>query len=65
MRANNLSAGRAFEFVTGGAEAGRIETKDASGKPFTTNATGVATGLNADRVDSLDAEQIVTRRAPG
>ena len=28
-------------------------------KPFTTNATGVATGLNADRVDGLDAAQVV------
>ncbi|HEX6389469.1 MAG TPA: hypothetical protein VFZ89_08480, partial [Solirubrobacteraceae bacterium] len=27
-------------------------------KPFTTNATGVATGLNADRVDSKSAEDI-------
>ncbi|HEV2060237.1 MAG TPA: hypothetical protein VGR11_12840, partial [Solirubrobacteraceae bacterium] len=28
-------------------------------KPFVTNATGVATGLNADRLDNLDAAQIV------
>ena len=65
VRANNLAAGRAFELVTGGAEAGRIETKDAAGRPFTTNATGVATGLNADRVDSLDADQIVTNARSG
>jgi hypothetical protein len=55
IRANNLNTGRAFEFATDGNEAGRITTKDASGAPFTTNATGVATGLNADRVDSHDA----------
>jgi hypothetical protein len=30
-----------------------------SRKPFTTNATGVADGLNADRVDGLDAAQVV------
>jgi hypothetical protein len=66
IRANNLSTGFAFEFVaTGGDTAGLIQTKDASGKPFTTNATGVATGLNADRVDSLDAEQIVTNARAG
>jgi hypothetical protein len=28
--------------------------------PFTTNATGVATGLNADEVDGLDANEIQT-----
>jgi hypothetical protein len=55
IRSNNLNTGRAFEFATDGNEAGRITTKDASGKPFTTTATGVATGLNADRVDSHDA----------
>ena len=55
VRANNLNTGRAFEFATDGNEAGRITTKDANGKPFTTTATGVATGLNADRVDSHDA----------
>ena len=55
IRANNLNTGRAFEFATDGNEGGRITTKDAAGAPFTTNATGVATGLNADRVDSHDA----------
>jgi hypothetical protein len=55
VRANNLKGGRAFELVTVGKEAGRIETGDASGAPFTTNATGVATGLNADKVDGKDA----------
>ncbi len=58
VRANNLAAGRAFEFETGGDEAGRIETKTDAGKPFTTNATGVATGLNADRLDGLHAGKI-------
>ena len=55
VRANNLNTGRAFEFASKGNEGGRITTKDATGVPFTTNATGVATGLNADRVDSHDA----------
>ena len=62
IRANNLSRGLAFEFnSTIGDVAGAITV--ASGgdatKPFTTNATGVATGLNADRVDNLDAAAIV------
>jgi hypothetical protein len=55
IRANNLKGGRAFEFETVGKEAGRIETGDTAGAPFTTNATGTATGLNADRVDGKQA----------
>jgi hypothetical protein len=58
IRSNNLSEGRAFDFETDGGEAGRIETKSDTGRPFTTNATGVATGLNADRVDGLHAAKI-------
>ena len=55
VKAVNLKGGRAFEFTTIGAEGGRIETGNATGAPFTTNATGVATGLNADRVDGKEA----------
>src|SRR6478736_5022686 len=56
IRANNLKGGRAFEFVTIGKEAGRIEVGgDKTGAPLTTNATGVATGFNADKVDGKDA----------
>lgn len=62
LRANNLSTGYAFEFhATRGPVTGLISA-GAGGddkKPFITNATGVATGLNADRVDNLDAAQIV------
>ena len=56
LRSNNLKGGRAFEFVTVGKEGGRIEVGgDHTGAPFTTNATGVATGLNADQVDGKSA----------
>jgi hypothetical protein len=55
VRANNLKGGRAFEFSTVGKEAGEITVGDQSGAPFTTNATGVATGLNSDKVDGKDA----------
>lgn len=66
-RANNLSDGRAFEFsANDGAVVGTI-TAGSGGdtkKPLTTNATGVATGLNADRVDNLHASEIIaTARA--
>ncbi len=61
LRANNLQRGLAFEFnATSGDVVGQITTSTGGDtkKPFTTNATGVATGLNADRVDGLDAVQI-------
>ncbi len=58
IRSNNLKGGRAFEFDTVGKEAGRIETGDPSGAPFTTNATGTATGLNADQVDGRDGASL-------
>jgi hypothetical protein len=58
IRANNLSTGRAFEFnATLGPEVGRIDGP-ATAAPFTTSAQGVATGLNADRVDSKGADEI-------
>jgi hypothetical protein len=62
VRANNLSTGFAFEFnSTHGTSAGTITVAGGGDKtvPFTTNATGVATGLNADRVDSKSADDIV------
>src|SRR4051794_27387509 len=59
LRASNLSNGRAFSFATNtGTEVGRIDGPAASA-PFTTSATGVATGLNADRVDGQNASDIV------
>jgi hypothetical protein len=61
IRANNLSNGLAFEFrATRGNVGGDISVGNGGDttKPFTTNATGVATGLNADRVDGLNAEDI-------
>lgn len=61
MRANNLSSGRAFEFnAQNGDVAGTIivGAGGATKKPFTTNATGVATGLNADQVDGKEAADL-------
>src|SRR3954470_16677246 len=57
VKAKNLKTGRAFEFETAGKEGGRIVTGDTTGAPFTTNATGVATGLNADKVDGKDSTE--------
>lgn len=66
VRANNLSLGRAFEFnTTKGAVAGVISAGKGGDtkKPFVTNATGVATGLNADRVDGKSADEIASDAA--
>ncbi|WP_028057609.1 hypothetical protein [Candidatus Solirubrobacter pratensis] len=55
VRASNLNGGQAFQFTTTGSTAGSITVAKTTGAPFTTNATGVATGLNADKVDGKDA----------
>jgi hypothetical protein len=67
----NHHNGRVFEFrSTGGTSAGIISVAPPSGKtakdvsPFTTNATGVATGLNADQVDGQSASDIVDASKP-
>jgi hypothetical protein len=63
VRAVNLSNGRAFEFESTATEAGRIEVGGGGDtvRPFTTNATGTATGLNADEVDGFDGAQLAPR----
>lgn len=62
IEASNLSNGNAFKFRFRGESGGSITTSGtnkAEAKPFTTNALGVADGLNADKVDGKDANQIV------
>ena len=66
LRANNLSSGRAFELNASVGDVVGTFTAGGGGdtkKPFTTNATGVATGLNADRVDGASAADLSTRWA--
>jgi hypothetical protein len=61
LRVNNLSDGYAFEFQSSSGVLGGTITVGKGGdnvKPFTTNATGVATGLNADEVDGKSAEDL-------
>jgi len=63
LRASHLAAGRAFEFNSNsGTEVGQI-TGPATAAPFTTTATGVATGLNADKVDGQNASDLQARFA--
>ncbi len=66
VRINNLANGEAFQFqalsgsIVGVIQAGSSFAKaNPEVKPFVTNATGVATGLNADKLDGKDADQIV------
>lgn len=67
VRANNLSTGEAFQFqsmggsLVGVIQAGPTFTPSATAKPFITNANGVATGLNADKLDGEDSNAIVER----
>ena len=68
---NHNSNGRVFKFQSnGGDSAGQISVKPGAGKtaddvrPFTTNATGVATGLNADEVDGQSATDIANSAKP-
>lgn len=68
VRINNLSSGKAFDFQSkGGRVVGIVQsgnsllTPQPAVAPFVTNATGVAVGLNADRVDSLSAGEIIAQ----
>lgn len=63
LRANNLNKGLAFQFVSGGPYIGQFiaGVPGDRSKPFVTNATGVATGLNADRIDGIEGKDIATK----
>ena len=63
LRGTNLADGLAFEFATGGLLGGTFDVGKGgdTAKPFTTNATGVATGLNADRVDGRDGADLLSK----
>jgi hypothetical protein len=69
VRANNLKAGRAFEFASSsGTEGGAITVGKGSSNPkavpFRTNASAKVANLNADKVDDLSSEQIVAQARP-
>ena len=64
IRANNLANGKAFDFqvklsrVAGIIQIGpSLTTPKPDSAPFITNGTGVAVGLNADRVDGLHTQR--------
>jgi hypothetical protein len=70
LRVNNLRGGKAFDLQTntgrliGVLQAGQsLTTARPDVAPLITNATGVAVGLNADRVDGLNASDIIAQAA--
>ena len=72
LLSKNTGGGGAFRFqALNSLLGGTIEVMPPSGKtaadakPFTTNAHGVATGLNADEVDGMSADQIVAAAKSG
>jgi hypothetical protein len=70
IRANNLANGKAFDFqvklsrVAGTIQIGpSLTVPKPDSAPFVTNGTGVAVGLNADRVDSLNGNELIQQAA--
>lgn len=70
IRANNLANGKAFDFqvklsrLAGTIQIGpSLTVPKPDSAPFVTNGTAVAVGLNADRVDSLNGNEIVAQAA--
>ena len=65
LRVNNRANGNAFDFRFRGALGGVFQVGSdilqayPEAQPFVTNATGVATGLNSDRVDGMHAQDII------
>jgi hypothetical protein len=55
IEGDNLTGGQAFRFITGGTVGGTITLANKTGAPLTTNATGVATGFNANFLQGKQA----------
>ncbi len=60
----NGASGLAFEFHSGGATGGTIQLGNPNGAPFTTNAHGVATGLNANFLQGKQASEFQLAAKP-
>ena len=60
----NLSGGLAFMFNTSGLNGGEILLSNPNGSPFTTNAHGVATGLNANYLQGVQAAEFQLASKP-
>lgn len=64
LEASNRSSGFAFQFASDGSTGGTILLKNASGAPFTTNAHGVASGLNANYLEGKQASEFQLASKP-
>lgn len=64
LEANNSSSGFAFQFMSAGSTGGTILLKNTAGAPFTTNAHGVATGLNANYLQGKQASEFQLASKP-
>ena len=64
LRASNLAGGLAFEFASKSGPAGAFEVGSAGEAPFATNGGGLVTNLNADKIDGLDAKQLLGSQGP-
>lgn len=63
LESSNSSTGFAFDFRSGGTTGGEITLKSAADVPFTTNAHGLASGLNANYLqgDEASAFQLASK----
>ena len=59
IEADNLNNGLAFDFIGNGAVGGTIHLSNTKAAPFTTNATGMATGLNANYLQGKQASDFL------
>lgn len=60
LAAENSKGGLAFSFASTGSTAGKILLTNPNAAPFTTNAHGEATGLNANYLQGKTASEFVT-----
>jgi hypothetical protein len=58
-----LKTGPVFQFIGGGSVGGTIQMSNPNAAPFTTNATGVATGLNANFLQGHQASDFLAATA--
>ncbi len=64
LEASNRSTGFAFSFSTSGSTGGTIQLTNPNGAPFTTNAHGVASGLNANYLEGKKASEFQLASEP-
>lgn len=64
LEAENTKGGLAFDFASNGSTGGKIQLPSASDVPFTTNAHGEASGLNANYLQGRQASEFQLASKP-